>query len=85
MLCSTSSNPIPPHTLGAQVCGIILGMLALGFSADIIGRKWGSRLASSVMLLGGALLTGCAGSDSQFLAMFLASLFIMGAGGSRVH
>lgn len=26
-----------------QVCGIILGMLVLGFCADIIGRKWGSR------------------------------------------
>lgn len=40
------------------------------------------RLASSVMLLGGAMLTGCAGgSDSGFLVMFLIALFILGAGG----
>ncbi|PRW58781.1 proton phosphate symporter [Chlorella sorokiniana] len=63
-----------------EVCGIILGMLALGFFADVIGRKWGSRLASSVMLLGGILLTSCAGSDSTFLAMFLVSLFVLGMG-----
>ncbi|KAI7844838.1 hypothetical protein COHA_001492 [Chlorella ohadii] len=33
-----------------EVSGIIVGMLALGFFADIIGRKWGSRLASTTML-----------------------------------
>lgn len=63
-----------------EVCGIILGMLVLGFFADIIGRKLGSRLTASIMLLGGGLLTGCAGNDGQFLAMLLASLFIFGTG-----
>lgn len=33
------------------------------------------------MLLGGTLLTACSGSgDAGFLAMFLASLFVLGAG-----
>lgn len=122
--------------LPPQVCGIILGMLVLGFFADIIGRKWGSRwgggrarrlpgaqlcrwgalaeanpplpfsrlrdlicllwkpgrhpehslrcsqrrLTSTIMLVGGALLTGSAGNDGQFLAMFLTSLFLFGTG-----
>lgn len=38
------------------------------------------RLTVSIMLLGGALLTGSAGNDGQFLAMFLTSLFIFGTG-----
>lgn len=32
------------------------------------------------MLLGGILLTSCAGSDSAFLPMFLVSLFVLGMG-----
>ncbi|KAL4434292.1 hypothetical protein ABPG75_000733 [Micractinium tetrahymenae] len=63
-----------------EVCGIILGMLVLGFFADIIGRKWGSRLTVTIMLVGGALLTGSAGNDGQFLAMLLTSLFLFGTG-----
>ncbi|KAL4424952.1 hypothetical protein ABPG77_009681 [Micractinium sp. CCAP 211/92] len=63
-----------------EVCGIILGMLVLGFFADIIGRKWGSRLTATIMLVGAALLTGSAGNDGQFLAMFLTSLFLLGTG-----
>jgi MFS family permease len=63
-----------------EVSGIIVGMLALGFCADIIGRKWGSRLASSTMLVGSIMLTACAGSDPQFLAIFLTALFVLGAG-----
>jgi len=38
------------------------------------------RLTASIMLVGGGLLTGSAGNDGQFLAMFLTSLFIFGTG-----
>ena len=48
--------------------------------ADIIGRMWGSRLASSIMLLGSVLLTSCAGSDAGFLVFFLVALCILGIG-----
>ncbi len=59
--------------------GIILGMLALGFAGDWIGRMWGSRLTISLMAVGSALLTAAYGSsDSQFLAVFLFSLFFYG-------
>ena len=107
-------------------------MLAMGFAADIIGRRLGSRsgpawhaccqtdclkavlfvvgkvpvaeavpqqshvkavsclflflfrLTAAVMLLGGVLLTSCAGGGNSFLAMFLCSLFILGTGGCTV-
>nr|BAU71128.1 proton/phosphate symporter [Parachlorella kessleri] len=65
----------------AQICGIILGMLALGFAGDLIGRMWGSRLTISIMTVGAVLLTGAYGSsDSQFLAVLLFALFFFGVG-----
>ena len=32
------------------------------------------------MLLGGVMLTACAGSDPQFLTVFLVALFVLGLG-----
>lgn len=32
------------------------------------------------MLVGSIMLTACAGSDPQFLAIFLTALFVLGAG-----
>ena len=40
-----------------QICGIIAGMLLMGVLIDMIGRRWGARAASSVMLSGAVLLT----------------------------
>ena len=45
----------------AQVVGIMLGMLSLGFIADKIGRKWGSVCCASFMFVGGILLTASSG------------------------
>ncbi len=36
----------------SQVAGLIIGMIALGFSVDRIGRRLGSILTASVMLIG---------------------------------
>lgn len=55
-------------------------MLVLGFMADWIGRKWGSRLTMMVMLVGGILLSSMGGSASTFLPVFLVGLFIFGFG-----
>ena len=38
----------------SQVAGLIIGMIALGFSIDRIGRRLGSILTASVMLIGEA-------------------------------
>jgi hypothetical protein len=40
-----------------QIAGIMLGMLIVGFSADKMGRKWGSRIVSLIMLSGVCMLT----------------------------
>ena len=37
----------------SQVAGLIIGMIALGFSVDRVGRRLGSILTASVMLIGG--------------------------------
>jgi MFS family permease len=63
-----------------EICGIIGGMLILGFMADWIGRKWGSITTMSIMLIGGILLSSATGSASAFLAVFLTGLFVFGFG-----
>jgi MFS family permease len=40
-----------------QICGIMLGMLLMGVSADKMGRQWGSRVVGTIMLTGVILLT----------------------------
>ena len=56
--------------LWLQVAGIIAGQLTLGFLADRIGRKWGSVITASLMLVGGILILASAGSNPR-------SLFLM--------
>jgi MFS family permease len=63
-----------------EICGIIAGMLVLGYLADWIGRKWGSRTTMAIMLVGGILLSSASGSSSAFLTIFLMGLFIFGFG-----
>jgi hypothetical protein len=57
-----------------EICGIIGGMLVLGFLADYLGRKWGSRMTMAIMLVGGILLSSASGSASAFLTVFLTGL-----------
>lgn len=52
------------------MAGIIAGQLTLGFLADRIGRKWGSVITASLMLVGGILILASAGSNPR-------SLFLM--------
>lgn len=63
-----------------EICGVIGGMLTLGYMADWMGRKWGSRATMAIMLVGGILLSSAAGSASAFLTVFLTGLFIFGFG-----
>ena len=39
-----------------QIAGIIVGMLVFGALGDVIGRCWGSRIVSSIMLSGSIML-----------------------------
>jgi len=63
-----------------EICGIIGGMLLLGYLADWIGRKKGSITTMAIMLVGGILLCSAAGSATAFLIVFLLGLFIFGFG-----
>lgn len=63
-----------------EICGVIGGMLVLGYLADWIGRKKGSIITMAIMLVGGILLCSAAGSAAAFLAVFLTGLFIFGFG-----
>lgn len=53
----------------AQVGGIIVGQLGLGYLADRIGRKWGSVVTAATMLAGGVLLASSNGPTVH--AMFI--------------
>ncbi|KAL4429622.1 hypothetical protein ABPG77_008671 [Micractinium sp. CCAP 211/92] len=67
-----------------EISAVIVGMLAFGYVADVIGRKWGSRLTMLIMFVGACLLTGAYGpTDQVFLSVFCFSLFFyaLGVGG----
>lgn len=67
-----------------EISAVITGMLAFGYVADIIGRKWGSRLTMLIMFVGACLLTGAYGpTDQVFVSVFCFSLFFyaLGVGG----
>ncbi|KAI7842967.1 hypothetical protein COHA_003372, partial [Chlorella ohadii] len=64
-----------------EISAIIVGMLSFGFVADVIGRKWGSRLTMIIMFIGACLLTGAYGpTDQVFLSVFCFSLFFYAVG-----
>ena len=63
-----------------EICGIIAGMLVVGFLADWIGRRAGSIINMSVMLIGGILLSSATGPAQTFLIVFLCGLGIFGFG-----
>ncbi|KAI3423023.1 hypothetical protein D9Q98_010707 [Chlorella vulgaris] len=64
-----------------EISAIIVGMLSFGFIADVIGRKWGSRMTMLIMFIGACLLTGAYGPNAQvFLSVFCFSLFFYACG-----
>ncbi|KAK9807684.1 hypothetical protein WJX72_006095 [[Myrmecia] bisecta] len=68
----------------SQVSGLILGMVALGFTVDRIGRRWGSICTASVMFVGGILLTVAQGPSQHAVFLFLIvaqTVFGFGVGG----
>ncbi|KAL6777660.1 PTA1A [Auxenochlorella protothecoides x Auxenochlorella symbiontica] len=68
----------------SQISGIIAGQLIIGFLADRLGRRAGSILTASIMLLFGILITASSGSNSgNLFIMFtvVQALFGVGLGG----
>lgn len=68
----------------SQVSGIIAGQLFIGFFADRIGRKYGSIMTASIMLVFGILITASSGSnENNLFIMFtvVQALFGVGVGG----
>eukprot|EP00889_Picochlorum_renovo_P006191 jgi/Picre1/33221/NNA_008546.t1 len=63
-----------------ETAGVIGGMLVIGFMADWMGRKWGSRLCTSIMLVGLTLVLSASGTASQFLIVYLTGLCVFGVG-----
>ena len=61
-----------------EIAGIIVGMLVIGFFADWMGRKWGSRICTSIMLVGSILLTAASGSAQAFLIVLAIGLSVFG-------
>ena len=46
MLTACFEMQVPSYI---QICGIILGMITIGYLGDRIGRKWGSVTTVSIM------------------------------------
>ena len=67
---STGADRVP--VLAAQISGIILGMLLMGYIADQIGRKWGSCTTAAFMFIGGILLTCSTGPTIKGWAIMFA-------------
>jgi MFS family permease len=78
--CADAKSAIP----FIQVAAIIFAQLTFGFLSDILGRRWGSRLTASLMLVGGILITISYGVTiaGQFVMMCIALfIFCLGVGG----
>jgi MFS family permease len=52
-----------------QIAGIMAGMIFLGFFADRLGRKLGSIITASIMLLGGIMLTASDGPTQSGIVL----------------
>ncbi|GBF98449.1 proton phosphate symporter [Raphidocelis subcapitata] len=65
-----------------QIGGIIIGMLLFGALGDIIGRAWGSRIVSSIMLVGSTLLvfSGLISNPGVYLRFFIFAQTFYGLG-----
>jgi MFS family permease len=84
--CWGSARPADCNTKAVEeietieICGIVCGMLIIGFMADWMGRKWGSRVCTVIMTVGCIFLTSVAGSAEAFLAVLATGLFVFGLG-----
>ncbi|PSC68539.1 proton phosphate symporter [Micractinium conductrix] len=77
----TCNQTTVDNVKNVEISGVILGMLSFGFVADVMGRKWGSRLTMLIMFVGACLLTGAYGpTDQAFLSVFCFSLFFYAVG-----
>ncbi|KDD76549.1 hypothetical protein H632_c186p1 [Helicosporidium sp. ATCC 50920] len=78
-------SPNLAHSLTySQVSGIIAGQLFIGFFADRIGRKYGSIMTASIMLIFGILITASSGSSAENLFIMFTvvqAFFGVGVGG----
>ena len=65
-----------------QIAGIMVGMMLMGVLGDYLGRKWGSRVASVVMLSGVLLLvfTPFTASPSGYFTYFIIAQTWYGVG-----
>jgi len=88
--CYTTSTADPICLQGTTavpfvpVAGIIIGMSVFGLLSDALGRRWGSRLTVSFMLLGSIILTVANGTNlaGQFIMFNIGMfLFALGVGG----
>ncbi len=75
--CNTTAAE---NTQTIETVGVIGGMLVIGFLADWVGREWGSRLCTSIMLVGITMVLSASGTASQFLSVYLTGLCIFGIG-----
>ncbi|GAQ81563.1 phosphate transporter [Klebsormidium nitens] len=74
----TKSHPLCSSRL---VAGIMAGMVFIGFFADRLGRKRGSILCASIMLLGAVMLIVSDGPDQKgILLMYTISQLVFGLG-----
>lgn len=79
--CSNQAVSAVPYV---EITGIIIGMIGFGLMADHLGRLWGSRMTSSLMLMGAIGVTVAFGIDlSGQFAMFNILIFVysLGVGG----
>ena len=80
---TSCTKPLIDVVTYMAIAGLILGMVSLGFLADRLGRRKGSRMTASVMLLAVVILTASAGTTiaGQFIMMTVGlTLFGYGVG-----
>jgi MFS family permease len=76
--CSKTLTQIPSYI---QICGIILGMITIGYLGDRIGRKWGSVTTVSIMGIGAVLLTAQhASTEKNQTIFYIIAQFVFGYG-----
>ena len=64
--CQDSSVLAVPYV---EISGIIAGMIGFGLLADHLGRLWGSRMTSGLMLIAGILC--CVSFGVDFTGLFI--------------
>eukprot|EP01138_Halocafeteria_seosinensis_P001688 gb/GECG01001730.1/.p1 GENE.gb/GECG01001730.1/~~gb/GECG01001730.1/.p1 ORF type:complete len:599 (+),score=85.86 gb/GECG01001730.1/:1-1797(+) len=78
---STCPESLRASITYTEIVGVIFGMLVVGALGDKLGRRWGSRLVSGIMLTGAFMLCASEGPtvQGQFI-MFTVALGFFGIG-----